>query len=257
MTFVTMNKISAVIITFNEERNIERCLQSLQGVVDEIIVLDSYSTDVTERIANQFNVNFIQRKWEGYSASKNYANSLATNDIIFSIDADECLSDELKKSIQAFKQQDKIQYAELNRLTNYCGTWIRHCGWYPDKKVRIFNRHKTAWQGTLHETLQIGKNENLIKLQGNLLHYSYYAKEDHFKQIEKFTDIAANDAFANGKRSNITIASCSAIFKFIQSYFLQLGILDGRAGYLVCQRSAYASYLKYYKIVKLQHANKP
>ena len=249
-----MNNLSAIIITYNEERNIERCLLSLQGVADEIIVLDSFSNDRTEQIATKFNVKFIQRNWEGYSDSKNYANNLASNNLVLSIDADECVSDELKHSIHYFKQQNNMQFASMNRLTNYCGNWIRHCGWYPDKKIRIFNKQEASWQGTLHETLHIQKKEKIEHLKGDLLHYSYYTKEDHDKQIEKFTSIAANEAFSHGKKSNYMLAYISAAVKFIQSYIIRLGFLDGHAGFLVCKRSAYASYLKYYKIILLQHA---
>ncbi len=249
-----MIQLSAVIITYNEAKNIERCLLSLQGVVDEIVVLDSFSQDNTKAIALKFDVQFHERAWEGYTPSKNYANGLAQYNYILSIDADECLSTELRASIIDFKQQAPCNLASLNRLTNYCGNWIKHCGWYPDLKIRLFDRRAVQWHGDIHETLTIPRDTAIHFLKGDLLHYSYYTKADHFKQIEKFTSIAADSDFKNGKRSNIVKAYLSALVKFIQAYFLHLGLLDGKAGWLVCRRSAYASYLKYYKIVQLQNA---
>ncbi len=249
-----MIQVSAVIITYNEAKNIDRCLQSLQGVVDEVVILDSFSKDDTKTIALKYDVQFHERNWEGYSKSKNYANQLAKYDYIFSIDADECLSPELKASIIAFKKQSNFEIAFLNRLTNYCGHWIKHCGWYPDHKIRLFDRRKTQWVGEIHENLNVNAEQSKYFLKGDLLHYSYYTKTDHFAQIEKFTTIAANSEFKNGKRSNLLKAYLSAVIKFLQAYFFRLGILDGRAGFLVCERSAYASYLKYYKIVQLQNA---
>jgi glycosyltransferase involved in cell wall biosynthesis len=249
-----MIQLSAVIITYNEEKNIERCLLSLQGVVDEIIVLDSFSKDNTKTIALKFGVEFHERAWEGYAASKNYANQLAKYDHIISIDADECLSLELKASILEFKNHAPSDLADLNRLTNYCGKWIKHCGWYPDRKVRLFDKRKVKWEGDIHETLKIKDGQAPHFLKGDLLHYSYYTKADHFAQIEKFTTIAAASEFSNGKRSSLGKAYLSALVKFVQAYFFRLGVLDGWAGFLVCSRSAYASYLKYYKIVQLQHA---
>lgn len=245
-----MNLISAVIITLNEAHNIERCLISLQGIVDEIVVLDSFSKDSTKEICEKYNVKFYERKWEGYSASKNYGNQLATHDLIFSIDADECLSEKLQQSILSFKLQNEYKLARLKRLTNYCGSWIKHCGWYPDYKERIFHRKHTQWQGVLHETLHHDAKYKVYELEGDLLHYSYHEPEDHIKQIEKFTDIAARDAVLKGQDAFFLKPYFSALLRFIKMYLLQLGFLDGKAGWQVCTRSAYAAFLKYTKIIQ-------
>ena len=148
--------LTAVIITKNEERNILRCLNSLLDVADEIVVVDSGSTDRTEEICNSFNVKFVQQEWLGYSEQKNFANNLASNDWILSIDADEELSEKLKNSISELKNQrlSDDEVFSMNRLTNYCGHWIRHCGWYPDRKIRIWNRTVGKWQGEIHETIE-------------------------------------------------------------------------------------------------------
>jgi glycosyltransferase involved in cell wall biosynthesis len=249
-----MIQLSAVIITYNEERNIERCLLSLQGIMDEILILDSFSTDQTKAIALKFDIQFHEKAWAGYAQSKNYANQLARYDYVFSIDADECLSPELQAAILAYKNSGIVGIAELNRLTNYCGKWIKHCGWYPDRKIRLFDRRKVQWEGDIHETLTVKGEPKPYFLKGDLWHYSYYTKADHFAQIEKFTTIAAGSEFNKGKRSNLGQAYLSAFVKFVQAYFFRLGLLDGWAGFLVCKRSAYASYLKYYKILQLQGA---
>ena len=166
--------ISAVIITKNEERNIRRCLESVKDVVDEIVVVDSLSTDATEEICRGYNVKFVKQQWLGYSDQKNYANGLASNDWILSIDADEQLSEELKTSINEIKKNDisEDKVFSMNRLTNYCGKWIRHCGWYPDKKIRIWNRNVGSWSGEIHETIVFSAKTNEILLEGDLLHYS-------------------------------------------------------------------------------------
>ena len=146
--------ISAVIITFNEERNVGRAIESVMEVADEIIVLDSFSTDRTEQICAQYGVKFIQKEWQGYACSKNYANNLATYKWILSLDADEELDAEMTADILKYKQEGFHGAYVLNRLTNYCGTWIRHSSWYPDKKVRIFDKSIAKWVGAfVHEEL--------------------------------------------------------------------------------------------------------
>ncbi len=247
-----MVKISAVIITFNEERNIERCINSLKGVIDEIIVVDSFSTDKTAEICNSLDVKFFQTKWEGYAATKNYGNSLATYDYIFSIDADEALSETLKKEVLAFKNSDTLYDAyRLNRLTNYCGSWIHHCGWYPDTKLRLWNKQKGKWEGNIHEEVIMATDSNIASFKGDLLHYSYYSIQQHINQANKFTDLTAMEAFRKGKKASILKIIFSPCVKFIRDYFLKLGFLDGYHGFVVCKISAFATYLKYTKLREL------
>ncbi|MDP2721859.1 MAG: glycosyltransferase family 2 protein [Bacteroidales bacterium] len=245
-----MNKLSVVIITFNEERNIERCLNSLKGIADEIIVVDSFSTDSTAAICKDAGVRFVEQKWLGYSAQKNLGNSLATHDYVLSIDADEALSEELKNSILTAKTKGFKGAFSFNRMTNYCGKWIRHSGWYPDTKVRIFNKNTSVWQGVLHETLTLN-NINIEHLHGDLLHYSYYTRDDHIRQITKFTDIAALDYYKSGKKHSPLKLYGSPTAKFIRDYFINLGFLDGTAGFTICRLSAKATYLKYKKLKNL------
>jgi glycosyltransferase involved in cell wall biosynthesis len=244
-------KLSAVIITFNEERNIKRCLDSLTGVVDEIIVVDSFSTDQTENICRQFNLKFIQQVWLGYSGQKNFANSKASSEFILSIDADEVLSPELSNSILEIKNKPTSDIYIVKRLTNYCGQWIRHCGWYPDKKIRIWRNGKAEWQGEIHETVKYENGLSVSELKGDLLHYSYYSIKEHLSQINLFTELMAVEAVKKGQSSSLIKIMTSPLIKFIKSYFIQLGFLDGYYGFIVSSISAQASFYKYLKMREL------
>ena len=169
-------KISATIITLNEERNIDRCIRSIKDVADEIIVLDAYSTDRTESICQEHGVVFEKREWEGYAASKNYLNSLANCDYILSIDADEALDDELRNAILDLKKLNDPEVYTVSRLTNYCGKWIKHSGWYPDVKLRLFPKSGCSWEGEfVHEELVYPVNLTVQQLTGHLEHFSYYS----------------------------------------------------------------------------------
>lgn len=250
-----MPQLSVVIITFNEEKNIERCIQSVQELADDIVVVDSFSTDATASICKKYSVNFIQRKWEGYSSTKNFANSQAKYDWVLSLDADEALSEELKSSIQKLKQGDKLLSGKFHRLTNYCGKWIKHCGWYPDTKVRLFDRKITRWEGIIHEQLFINSTEPILLLAGDCLHYSYYTIEQHYAQTEKFSTLAAQSLFEKGKKASFIKLYISPAVKFFTDYFVKLGFLDGAAGFTICRISAYTTYLKYKKLKAIQATN--
>jgi len=240
-------KLSAIIITLNEEKNIERCLNSLKNIADEIIVLDSFSKDNTKEICKKFNVKFIQRKWEGYSKTKNFANSLATNNFILSIDADEEISEELKSSIFLISEENSSIVYSFNRLTNYCGKWIKHCGWYPDKKIRIFYKKNTIWKGEIHEELQFKNPVTEIHLAGNCNHYSYYSIAEHYKQAEKYSTLLAKELINENEKIFLYKLIISPILRFIRDYFFRLGFMDGYYGFTICKISAYATYLKYKK----------
>ncbi|MCK9301731.1 MAG: glycosyltransferase family 2 protein [Bacteroidales bacterium] len=243
-------KLSAVIITFNEEMNIRRCLASLVGAADEIVVLDSFSTDNTAEICSDFPaVKFHQREWTGYSDAKNYANSLATNDFILSVDADETLSDKLKNSILEVKDSLEPDVAfSMNRLNNYCGKWIRHCGWYPDTKIRIWNRNSGCWSGALHEKLVFNTKMKIEKLDGDLLHFTCSSLENHLKQIEKFTNIAAEEMYNNNVKFSSIKMYVKSFAKFLSSYLLYLGFLDGHYGFVISKMAAHSVLRKYQKL---------
>ncbi|GHT11764.1 glycosyl transferase [Bacteroidia bacterium] len=248
-----MQKLSAVIITFNEEKNIARCLQSLQGVADEIIVVDSGSTDKTEEICQSFNVRFIRQEWLGYIEQKNYAMSLAKYLYILSLDADEALSDELKKSILAVKENKTVDGYKFNRLNNYCGEkWIRHGSWYPDTKLRLWNKKKGRWSGiNPHDCVKMENDTQVKHLKGDLLHYSYSSISEHIAQANKHTDIMAQEYYMKAKSVSILTVICKSIWKFFRDYFIKLGILDGYYGLVICLITAFTTFIKYVKLRQL------
>lgn len=246
-----MRKLSAVIITYNEARNIKRCIASLHDVADEIVVVDSFSTDATPSICKGFGVQFHQREWKGYSKQKNYGNGLASNDWILSIDADEALSDELRDAILKEKAPGKGWNYSFNRRTNYCGKWIKHCGWYPDTKIRMFNRTEDDWSGDVHEVLSVDTS-TVKKLKGDLLHYSYHSISDHVQRTDKYSSLGAMELFAKGKKASMFKVLFNPWFKFNRMYFLQLGVLDGVEGLVISMITAYGTFLKYAKLLFLQ-----
>lgn len=246
-------KISVVIITFNEEKNIERCLKSVQPIADEIIIVDSFSTDKTEEIAQKFDVRFLPHAFEGHIQQKNWAKDQAKHEYILSLDADEALDEELLRSIEEIKNNPDFHGYKMNRLTNYCGKWIRHTGWYPDTKLRLWKKGTGEWTGeNPHDEFKLfDTNEKTGHLKGDLLHYSYHQLADHDKQIEYFTNIAAQAFVDKGKKPFFLQAYLSAFLKFIKCYFIKLGFLDGKEGWIISKKSSYAAYLKYKKINKL------
>jgi glycosyltransferase involved in cell wall biosynthesis len=252
-----MIKISTVIITFNEERNIVRCLQSLDGIADEIVVVDSFSTDQTVGLCKPYNARVLQHPFEGYMQQKKWASQQAANDFILSLDADEVLSPKLRKSILEVKNNWQADGYMFNRLTNYIGKWIRHCGWYPDTKLRLWDRRKGDWSGiNLHESVKMSEDSKIQKLSGDLLHYSYYSTEQHLNQINKFTDIAAKEGVLKGKNTSMFIIIVKSIWKFKRDYIFKLGFLDGSAGFIVCYLSAHTTFIKYLKMRELKKAGR-
>lgn len=252
-----MTRVSVVIITLNEEKNIERCLRSVEGLTDDIVVVDSGSDDLTASICHSFGVRFYTKEWAGYTEAKNYANSLAKYPLILSLDADEALSDELKKSIHEVLGNQKASAYSMNRCTNYCGKWIKHGGWYPDKKIRLFNYDEGTWSESLiHETIVLKNGAPVVHLKGDLLHYSYHSIADHVAQANRFTDLTAQKAFTEHKRSTIMHILFNPVVKFKKDYFFKAGFLDGYYGFVICSISAFATFLKYTKLRQLNRQSK-
>ena len=247
-------QISALVITYNEENNIERCLNSLDGIADEIVVIDSFSTDRTAQICKDREVDFVQHRFEGHIEQKNYALSRANNVHVLSLDADEALSEVLKQSILTTKRNWQDDGYAVNRLTDYCGKWIRHCGWYPDRKIRLWDRRKGRWGGVNpHDHVIMGKGSRVGRLRGDLLHYSYPSIQHHVAQIDKFSDIAARAAYQRGRRANILLDIClNPMLTFFKKYFLKLGFLDGYEGFVISISTAYGKFLKYIKLRELE-----
>ncbi|MBR1550623.1 MAG: glycosyltransferase family 2 protein [Bacteroidales bacterium] len=249
-----MDHISAIIITKNEERNIRRCLESLAGVADEIIVVDSGSTDATEALCREAGVHFERHEWEGYDGQKNYADSLASQEWTLSIDADEALSPELRESLKRMKQEglEPGTVYSVNRLTNYCGRWIQHCGWYPDARIRLWRTGAATWDGEVHEELLFHEPQSprTATLHGDLLHYSYYSVSEHVQRTAKYATMAGEKAFHQGRRYRGGLALKTA-WTFLRCYLLRGGLLDGRAGYTVSKISSFYTLIKYARLREL------
>jgi (heptosyl)LPS beta-1,4-glucosyltransferase len=254
---MSFHKLSATIITLNEERNIERCLNHLLPICDEIIVVDSYSSDRTKEICEQKNVRFIQTEWNGYAATKNYANSLAKHEYILSIDADEAPDKELQQSILKIKEQGFQGVYSVNRLTNYCGKWIYHSGWYPDWKIRIFPKSLTKWTGEfVHEELLFSEDLKNDSLEGHLSHYSYYNFKEHRERADHYSVLTAKKLFAQNKKANFAKPFLSAVGRFIAMYIIKKGFLDGAMGWKIAKISAASNFLKYKTLNELHRVKK-
>lgn len=248
-----MLKLSAAIITFNEEHNIERCIKSIIDIVDEIVVVDSFSTDKTKEICQSYNVNFFEQKFLGHIEQKNLALEKTTHDFVLSLDADEALDDKLKESIIAIKNNCQHDGYKFHRLTNYVDKWVYHCGWYPDTKLRLFNKNKAKWAGVNpHDIIEMAEGSSINLIKGNLLHYSYDSISDHVNQTNKFTTIAAKAAYKKGIRSNNFKIVTRPILKFFKDYFIKKGFLDGRYGFIICFINSLSALLKYSKLKDLQ-----
>lgn len=246
--------LSVVIITRDEERNIARCLGSLQGIADEVILVDSGSTDRTRAIAEAHGAHVVERAWKGYSDQKNFANSLARHPYILSLDADEALTDELRADIARRESEGLRGAYRVKRLTNYCGAWVRHGGWYPDAKVRLFPKEGAAWRGDhVHEELVLPNGCEVSDLQGDLHHYSYHSVQDHRDRIERYSTLHARAMLERGRKAPVWRRLFAPAFKFIQGYLLLGGFLDGVAGWRIATLSARAVRLKYSKLHKLLH----
>jgi len=240
-----MYKISAVIITKNEERNIERCIQSLLPVVDEIIIVDSGSTDQTKSICEKYNTKFISAEWLGYGPMKNFGHDQASHEYVLSIDADEAISDTLAKSILSVKNNLTEAYS-FNRLTNYCGKWIKHSGWYPDTKVRLFPKSLVKWNSSeVHEELDLSKVK-IKHLSGDLLHYSYYSIIQHVEKSVYYGKLAGKHLFEKGKKPKFYKIIFSPVVRFLKDYFLRTGFLDGAYGFFIAITAAYSIFIKYF-----------
>ena len=253
-----MIKLTVTIITYNEEKNIGRCISSVQSIADEILVVDSFSTDKTEAICNELKVRFIKNVFVGHIEQKNFAIDLSTHEYVLSLDADEALSPLLLEEIKKVKEDFSNDGYHFNRLTNYNGHWVRHCGWYPDTKLRLVKKSAALWRGTNpHDILEMNSAKAQIGfLKGDLLHYSYESIASHVNQTDKFTTIAAKAAFQAGKKSSLFKIVSRPLLKFSRDYFFKLGFLDGRYGFIICSINALSAMLKYSKLYDLQLAKK-
>ncbi len=246
-----MIRLSVVIITLNEEDQIARCIESVKHVADEILVVDSLSTDRTKEICLNLGVRFVEQKFLGYVEQKNFALKLAANDYVLSLDADEALDENLQKEILKLKSNFAHDGYEFNRLTAYNGFWVRHCGWYPDTKLRMVKKDLAHWAGTNpHDSLLVKGSVGFI--EGDLLHYSYDSISAHVLQTNKFSTIEAASLFARGKRATILKLITRPPLQFFKDYILKRGFMDGRYGFIICFINSLYVLLKLAKMMDMK-----
>jgi glycosyltransferase involved in cell wall biosynthesis len=242
-----MPPISAVLITYNEESDLPRALASLAGVVDEFVVVDSGSTDRTCEIAREAGARVLYRPFDHFDKQKNFAASQAAHDWVLALDADEALSPELRASLAAWKQREPAEIAfQVATRSNYLGGWIRHSGWYPEYRIRFYRRDRARWQGALHESVHA---EGAVgKLDGDLLHYTIRSVAEHYAKMEVYTNRAAEDLYARGRRRWRGAMWVAAPWTLLQRFLLQLGFLDGYRGAIIAWTSARYVWMKYRKL---------
>jgi glycosyltransferase involved in cell wall biosynthesis len=251
-------KLSVSIITFNEQKNIARCINSVADIADEIVVVDSLSTDKTKEICIGLGARFIEQPFLGYKEQKNFALDQVEYDYVLSLDADEALSPELLESIKQVKANGfPAQGYTMNRRSWYCDSWIYHGSWYPDTKLRLAQRSKVNWEGiNPHDKLEIEHNASIAHLHGDLLHFTYYTIDEHVIQGNRFSTISAKAYFEQGKKSSILKLLLNPAWAFVSSYIIKRGFLDGFNGFVIAKQIANTTFLKYAKLLQLQHQAK-
>ena len=245
-----MPALTAILISYNEERDLPRALASLAGIADEIVVVDSGSTDRTCEIAESLGARVFRRKLDDFAAQKNFAVSCASNNWIFSIDCDHELSSELRSAMLSWKRETpEKQGYEILLLTNYLGAWIRHSGWYPELKLLLFQREKGRFIGALHERVEV--EGPVGRLHGHLFHYTIRSVAEHRAKMDTMSTLAAEEMFASGRKSWRAAMIFASPWTIVQRLVFQLGFLDGRRGWLIAWFSGKYIYLKYRKLGRL------
>ncbi|MEF9923605.1 MAG: glycosyltransferase family 2 protein [Muribaculaceae bacterium] len=242
-----MRKITATIITYNEEKRIEECLKSLQGVADEIIVVDSFSTDKTVEICKQYDCIVSQRKFNGYGAQKQYAVSLSTHSYVLSIDADEILDAELRQEIQRLKEVGfEHRIYGFSRLNHYCNEPIKHCGWSHDFQVRLFDKRYASWNlRDVHEAVIFPGTLLPYPILGTLMHYRCNTHQEYKFKEDKYAAINAQILINEGRHQAIITPYIKWLAQFINIYIVKLGILDGNPGKMIALTMAHSEFIKH------------
>jgi len=244
-----MDAISAVVITKNEARNVERCLRSLAPVADEILVVDDHSTDETVALCERLGARVVRQPWLGFGPQKNLGNGLARHDWILSVDADEALDEELQAAIREARARGLSGAYQVTRLNSYYGRFIRHGLEYPDRKVRLFPRSRARWNDSLvHEGLVLDERLSVTRLGGHLLHYTYADVAEHVAKANRYTSLAAEEAFRRGARPSLARMLGSPATVFLKAYLLRRGFLDGLHGLVLSVLHAHGAFLKYVKL---------
>jgi glycosyltransferase involved in cell wall biosynthesis len=245
-----MPNLSAVLITRNEERDLPQALASVKGVADEVVVVDSGSTDRTGEIARENGARVLTRAFTTFGDQKNFAAAQAAHTWILSLDADEAVSPELRASLLRWKESapDCAAY-RMGRRTNYIGKWIRHSGWYPESHVRLYRRDRARFVGGLHESVRA--DGEVGRLAGDLLHYTVRSLAEHYAKMEVFTTLAAEELYQSGRRNWRSAMWLAAPWTFASRLVLHLGFLDGWHGWLIAWTSARYVWMKYSKLGRL------
>ena len=247
-----MKRLSAVLVTYNEEEKIQRALNSLQKVSDEIVVVDSYSTDATPELCSRYTNRVLMRSWGGYRDQKQFATDQASHDWVLSLDADEALSPQLAEEILQWKEQENnCEGYYLPRKTFFMGCWIEHTTWYPDRQLRLFRKSRGCWEGgRVHESFQVtGPTANF---KGHIYHHTYASFSEYLEQLEQFSSLAARDRFEEGQRAQWVHLIFYPPAIFFKNYLLRLGFLDGKPGLAVSILAAVSSLFKYLKLWEIQ-----
>jgi len=256
-----VTKLTVTVITHNERSHIAAALESVAWA-DEIVVIDSHSTDGTSEIARRYATSVEQRDWLGYGGQKNYAADRASNDWILSIDADERVTSELAAEIQAVMRNGPVAPGYLmTRVAHYLGRWVRSTDWYPDYHLRLYDRRAARWsERRVHESVEVDGvakgGKRLPRLCGELLHYPYRNMSDHLRKIDTYTTLAAQQWQAEGKRATALQAIIYPRLAFFRNYILKAGFRDGQAGLLVSLLNSHYVFLKYAKLLELQREKK-
>lgn len=246
-------RLSAAVITLDEERNVGRCLESLAGVADEVVVVDSGSRDGTGRICREHGAAFVHQPWLGYGAQKNVAAERCGGDLVLSLDADEALSPELRASLLAVKAAPAADCWEVSRLNWMYDRFMRHGGLYPDRKLRLWRRGLARWSDDpVHETARPVGGAAVARLRGDLLHYPVRSREEHLATIERYAALQAGAMLRAGRRAGPWRPWGAAAAHFLRTFVLQRGFLDGSTGLAVSRLSAYATWLKHARLRELR-----
>ncbi len=246
LTRKSIVQISATIVTLNEERNIARAIESLR-CCEEILIIDSGSQDRTLELAQRLGARVIETHWRGYARQKNFAAEQAQHDWILSLDADEALSETLEAEIWELKKQGPHFFGyTMPRLAQYCGRWILHSGWYPDRKLRLYDRRNAQWTGDyIHESVRV--NGPVGALQSDLLHFTCASLSEHLTTLNRYTDLAAQELVAQGTKASTRRLLLDPAWTFIRTYFIHRGFLDGPEGVSIAWMAALYTFLKYAK----------
>ncbi|RMG83762.1 MAG: glycosyltransferase family 2 protein [Bacteroidetes bacterium] len=242
---------STVIITKNEAENIRPCLAAIRHVCTDIIVVDAQSTDKTPDICREMGARVFEKAWEGYSENKNFGNARARHDWILSVDADEVLSPALIETLENWTPRPKTVYA-LDRISSFCGQWIRHGAWYPDWKIRLFDRRVVQWTGDfVHEKPDYPPDFKVVRLKGKLYHYTCKDPSEFYARLDQYARLAALEMFEKGQKPSFFKQFFSPGFRFFRDYFLRKGFLDGRAGRDIARANACVVSRKYARLKEL------